>query len=55
MKMEKKCPQVYLEEYKYKISKIKMPKFINTKLESESESNSLLKQLVCKTLLKKIS
>ena len=38
MKMEKKnYPQVYLEEYKYKIKKIKMSKFINTELESESE------------------
>ena len=39
MKMEKKnYPQVYLEEYKYKIKKIKMSKFISTELESESES-----------------
>ena len=39
MKMEKKnYPQVYLEEYKYKIKKTKMTKFINTELESESES-----------------
>ena len=37
MKMEKKnYPQVYLEECKYKIKKIKMSKFINTELESES-------------------
>ena len=39
MKMEKNnYPQVYLEECKYKIKKIKMPKFINTDLKSESES-----------------
>ena len=39
MRTEKKnYPQVYLEECKYKSNKIKMSKFINTKLESESES-----------------
>ena len=39
MRMEKKnYPQVYLEECKYKIKKTKMTKFINTELESESES-----------------
>ena len=39
MKMEKNnYPQVYLEECKYKIKKIKMSKFINTDLKSESES-----------------
>ena len=27
-------PQVYLEEWKYKIRKIKISKFINTELES---------------------
>ena len=32
--------QVYLEEFKYKIKKIKMSKFINTDLESESELES---------------
>ena len=32
--------QVYLEELKYKIKKIKMSKFINTDLESESELES---------------
>ena len=41
MRMEKKnYPQVYLEECKYKIKKTKMTKFINTKLESGSESES---------------
>ena len=34
---KKNYPQVHLEECKYKIKKIKMPKFINTELESESE------------------
>ena len=39
MKIEKKnYPQVYLEECKDKWKKIKMSKFINTKLGSESES-----------------
>ena len=39
MKMEKKnYPQVYLEECKYKIKKIKMTKFTDTVLESDSES-----------------
>ena len=41
MKMKKKkknYPQVYLEECKYKIKKIKLSKFINTETESESES-----------------
>ena len=33
-------PQVYLEECKYKIKQIKMFKFINTELESESELES---------------
>ena len=38
MKMKKmNYLQVYLEECKYKIKKIKMPKLINTELESESE------------------
>ena len=44
MRMEKKnYPQVYLEECKYKIKKIKMTKFINAELESEPESKSELK------------
>ena len=41
MKMEKKnYPEVYSEECKYKIKKIKTPEFINTKFESESELES---------------
>ena len=43
MRMEKNnYPQVYLEEIKYKIKKIKMSKVIDTKLESGSESGSEL-------------
>ena len=39
MRMEKKnYPQVYLEECKYKMKKIKMIKFIEDELKSESES-----------------
>ena len=39
IKMEKKnFAQVYLEECKQKIKKINMSNFINTELESESES-----------------
>ena len=37
---EKNSPQVYLEECKYKIKKIQMPRFINAELESEQESES---------------
>ena len=41
MKMKKKnYPQVDLEECKYKIKKIKMSKFINTDLQSETEPES---------------
>ena len=41
MRMEKKnYPQVYLEECKYKPKKIKMTKFIEAVLESESELES---------------
>ena len=41
MKMDKKYfPQVYLEECKYKIKKIQLPRFINTELDLDSESNS---------------
>ena len=41
MKMDKKNhPQVYLEEYKYKIKKIQMSRFINAELKSDSESES---------------
>ena len=41
LKIDKKnLPQVYLEECKYRIKKIQMPKFINTELKSDSESDS---------------
>ena len=41
MRMENKnYPQFYLEECKYEIKKTKMPSFINTELESESELES---------------
>ena len=41
MRMEKKYyPQVYLGEYKYRIKKTKMTKFIEAELKSESESES---------------
>ena len=41
MRMEKKnYPQVYLEECKYKIKKIQRSRFINTELESDSESDT---------------
>ena len=39
-KDKKNYPQVYLEECKYKIGKIQMPRFINAELKSESESES---------------
>ena len=42
LRIEKKknYPQVYLEECKYKINKIKMSEFLDAKLESDSRSNS---------------
>ena len=41
MKINKKSyPQVYLEECKYKIKKIQISRFINTKLELNSDSDS---------------
>ena len=41
MGMEKKnCPQVYLEESKYRMKKTKMTNFIKAQLESESELGS---------------
>ena len=43
MKMDEKYfPQVYLEECKYKIKKIQMSRFINTELDSDSESDAEL-------------
>ena len=41
MRIDKKNhPQVYLEECKYRVKKIQMPRFINTELKSDSESDS---------------
>ena len=40
MRMEKKSYlEVYLEEWKYKVKKIQMSRFINTELESDMESD----------------
>ena len=36
---KKNHPQVYLEECKYRVKKVQMPKFINTELKSDSESD----------------
>ena len=39
MRMNKKnCPQIYLEEWKYRMKKAKMTKYIKAEIESESES-----------------
>ena len=38
--INKNYPQVYLEECKYKIKKIQRSRFINTELESDSESDT---------------
>ena len=41
MRIDKKNhPQVYLEECKYRVKKIRIPRFINTELKSDSESDS---------------
>ena len=37
---KKNHPQVYLEECKYRVKKIQMPRFINAELKSDSESDS---------------
>ena len=43
MRMKKmNCLQLYLEECKYKIKKIRMSEFINTEIQSESELESEL-------------
>ena len=40
IKMNKKnYPQVYLEERKYKVKKLRTPRFIKTELETDPESN----------------
>ena len=41
MSMDKKnYPEVYLEECKYEIKRIQIPRFINIELDSDSESDS---------------
>ena len=40
MEWKKNYLHVYLEECKYKIKKIKMPEFVDVKLESDSSSDS---------------
>ena len=37
---QKNYPQVYLEEFKYKVKKINTPRFINIELELKSDSES---------------
>ena len=37
--VKKNYPQVYLEEYKYKVKQIRTPRFINIELESDLESD----------------
>ena len=36
---KKNYPEVYLEECKYKVKQVRKPKFINTELELDSESD----------------
>ena len=36
---KKDYPQVYLDECKYKVKKMHTPRFINTELETDSESD----------------
>ena len=51
MKMNKKnYPQVYLEEWKYRVRKIQMSRFINAELElnSDSETESDTEELMVK-------
>ena len=39
---KKSHPQVYLEERKYRVTKLQISKFINTELKSDSDSDSEL-------------
>ena len=48
--VKKNYPQVYLEEYKYKIEKKKMIKFINTELDLNDSDNSNF-ELLCYDLI----
>ena len=44
MRMDKKnYPQVYLEECKYRVKKIQMSRFINSELDSDSDSEAVSK------------
>ena len=36
---QKNYPQVYLEKCKYKVKQVRTPKFLNTELELDSESD----------------
>ena len=45
---KKNHPQVYLEECKYRIKKIKIPKFIKTELKSDSDSEKIDSELMLK-------
>ena len=36
---QKNYPQIYLEEFKYKVKQVLTPRFINTELELDSESD----------------
>ena len=45
---KKNHPQVYLEECKYRIKKIKIPKFIKTELKSDSDSEKIDNKLMTK-------
>ena len=40
MLIKKNRPQVYLEECKYRIKKVQLPKFIKNELKPDSESDS---------------
>ena len=45
---KKNHPQVYLKECKYRIKKIKIPKFIKTELKSDSDSEKIDSELMLK-------
>ena len=45
MRIDKKNHlQIYLEEYKYRVKKIQMSRFVNTELKSDSDSEIQKKQ-----------
>ena len=41
LKIDKNHPQVYFEECKYKAKKIQMSRFVNTELNSDSDSEKV--------------